>query len=91
VGRRIPTKGQFEAWERRALLLGDWLHRGYGVRGLAAKYGLTESAVKRLLTIARKRCGEERERILETRRRTARLMDRGTLFRPPIECRRGGT
>ncbi len=54
-GRRIPKREQFEAWKRRVLLLGDWLHRGYGVRGLAAKYGLTESAVKRLLTIARRK------------------------------------
>ena len=54
-GRRIPKREQFEAWKRRVLLLGDWLNRGYGVRDLAAKYGLTESAVKRFLTIARKR------------------------------------
>lgn len=54
-GRRIPRREQFEAWKRRVLLLGHWLNGGYGVRDLAAKYGLTESAVKRMLSIARRK------------------------------------
>src|SRR5262245_3853107 len=54
-GRRIPKREQFEAWKRRVLLLSDWLNRGYGVRDLAAKYQLSESAVKRMLSVARRK------------------------------------
>jgi Mor family transcriptional regulator len=54
-GRRIPTPKQFEAWKRRVLLVNDWLKGGYSVRDLAAKYQLSESAVKRVLSIARRK------------------------------------
>jgi Mor family transcriptional regulator len=53
-GRRIPKPGQVDAWKRRVLLVNDWLRGGYRPRDLAAKYGMSESAVKRLLTIARR-------------------------------------
>ena len=54
-GRRIPTPKQFEAWKRRVLVINDWLNGGYGVRDLSAKYQLSDSAVKRMLTIARRK------------------------------------
>lgn len=54
-GRRIPRREQFESWKQRVLLLRDWLKGGYGVRDLAAKYRLSESVVKRLLSIARRK------------------------------------
>jgi Mor family transcriptional regulator len=54
-GRRIPAPEQFEAWKRRVLLVNDWLKGGYSVRDLAAKYQLSESAVKRMLSIARRK------------------------------------
>jgi Mor family transcriptional regulator len=54
-GRRIPTPEQFEAWKRRVLVVNDWLNGGCSVRDLAAKYQLSESAVKRMLSIARKK------------------------------------
>jgi Mor family transcriptional regulator len=54
-GRRIPTPEQFEAWKRRVLLVNDWLNGGYSIWDLAAKYQLSESAVKRMLSIARRK------------------------------------
>jgi hypothetical protein len=54
-GRRIPPPEQFESWKRRVLLVNDWLKGGYSVRDLVAKYQLSRSAVKRMLSIARRK------------------------------------
>jgi Mor family transcriptional regulator len=54
-GRRIPKPEQFEAWKRRVLVVDDWLNGGCSVRDLSAKYQLSESAVKRMLSIARRK------------------------------------
>jgi hypothetical protein len=49
-GRRVPSYAQYLAWQRRLLLVHDWLHKGYSQRALAAKYGLSLPVVKRLVT-----------------------------------------
>ena len=54
-GRGIPTPEQFEAWKRGVLPVNDWVNRGYSVRDLGAKYQLAERAVKRVLSIARRK------------------------------------
>jgi hypothetical protein len=54
-GGRIPKPEQFQAWKRRVLLVNDWLNAGYSARDLAAKYQLSGSAVKRMLSIARRK------------------------------------
>jgi hypothetical protein len=54
-GRRVPSYAQFRAWQRRLLLLNDWLNHGYTHRALAAKYGLSIPVVKKLVTTYRRR------------------------------------
>jgi len=53
-GRRVPSYAQYLAWQRRLLLVHDWLHNGYSQRALAAKYGLSLPAVKKILTTFRR-------------------------------------
>ena len=53
-GRRVPSYAQYLAWQRRLLLVHDRLHNGYSQRALAAKYGLSLPAVKKLLTTYRR-------------------------------------
>jgi len=53
-GRRVPSYAQYLAWQRRLLLVHDWLHNGYSHRALAAKYGLSRPVVKKLLTTYRR-------------------------------------
>ena len=53
-GRRVPSYAQYLAWQRRLLLIHDWLHNGYSQRALAAKYGLSLPVVKKLLTTYRR-------------------------------------
>ncbi len=74
-GRRVPSHAQYLAWQRRLLLLHDWLHNGYSQRALAAKYGLSLPAVKKLATsyLRQKRLAELR----------------GTTGRGPASPRRG--
>jgi len=69
-GRRLPSYAQYLAWQRRLLLVHDWLHNGYSQRALAAKYGLSLPAVKKLLTTYRRQT-RLAERLAETNRALA--------------------
>jgi Mor family transcriptional regulator len=49
-GRRVPRPEQFQRWQRRVHVFDDWLNRGYRPAALAAKYRLSISAVKKIVT-----------------------------------------
>jgi hypothetical protein len=49
-GRRVPRYDQFRSWERRVLLINDYLNHGYALHDLAAKYQLSLPVVKRIVT-----------------------------------------
>ena len=50
AGRRVPTYDQYLRAVRRSMVVQDWLHRGYSEPDLAAKYRLSLSYVRRLIT-----------------------------------------
>jgi Mor family transcriptional regulator len=50
TGRRVPTNHQYLQAVRRMMVVQDWLHQGYSQRDLAAKYELSLSHVKRIIT-----------------------------------------
>lgn len=50
AGRRIPTNREYLKAARRIMVVQDWLHRGYSQPDLAAKYELSLSYVRRLVT-----------------------------------------
>lgn len=49
-GRRVPRSDQYLRVLRQKLVVYDWLHQGYSQADLAAKYQLSPSFVKRIIT-----------------------------------------
>ena len=63
-GHRVPLYDQYRAWQRKVLIVNDWLNHGYSQPALAAKYGVTPAVVKKTI------------RAFERKRREARLAER---------------
>ena len=59
-GRRIPTQQHFRAALRRLDVANDW-RRGYSETDLRAKYGLSRSYVRRIITKCNRELLRERE------------------------------